>query len=180
MRSTPLQPAPNALAAVALGSNRGDRAATLRSALAALGALPRTRLLAGATPIETAPVGPVPQGPYLNSAALLETALTPRELLDALLEIERAHGRRRTRERRWGPRTLDLDLLTHGQAVIDEPGLTLPHPRLRERRFVLEPLAEIAPDLPIAPDGRTPVQLLALLRGEPSGGASATTGACRA
>jgi 2-amino-4-hydroxy-6-hydroxymethyldihydropteridine diphosphokinase len=89
----------------------------------------------------------VPQGPYLNAAALLETALTPHELLGALHEIELRHGRDRASSPRFGPRTLDLDLLIHGGTILDTPELTLPHPRMHERAFVLEPLAEIAPDM---------------------------------
>jgi 2-amino-4-hydroxy-6-hydroxymethyldihydropteridine diphosphokinase len=96
--------------------------------------------------IETAPVGgPAGQGPYLNAAWEIETTLEPEALVETLLEVERALGRERTEK--WGPRTIDLDLLLYGDRVIDEPGLTLPHPRMHERRFVLEPLAEIAPEV---------------------------------
>lgn len=97
--------------------------------------------------IETAPVGPPGQGPYLNGAAELRTAMTPRALLATMLEIEARHGRRRRDGELDGPRTLDLDLLLHGDAIIDEPGLRVPHPRMHERRFVLEPLAEIAAEV---------------------------------
>ena len=130
---------------VALGSNLGDREAHLRAALRVIASLPRTRLGAASPLMETEPVGGPPQGAYLNAAAALETALGARELLGHLLAIERSRGRERTREQRWGPRTLDLDLLLYGDLVLSEPGLTIPHPRLHERRFVLEPLACLAP-----------------------------------
>lgn len=132
------------LALVALGSNLGDRERTLALAFEALGALPGTRLLRRSSLHETAPVGGPPQGPYLNAAAALSTRLPPLELLRALLRIEREQGRERGE--RWGPRTLDLDLLAYGALVMHSPELTLPHPRMAERRFVLVPLAEIAPD----------------------------------
>lgn len=132
---------------VALGSNLGDRAATLRRAAAELDRLPGTRLERLSRFMETPPEGPPGQGPYLNAAAQLRSELPPRRLLEALLEIERSHGRLRDPQQRHGPRTLDLDLLLHGDLVLAEPGLTLPHPRLHERRFVLAPLAEIAPRL---------------------------------
>jgi 2-amino-4-hydroxy-6-hydroxymethyldihydropteridine diphosphokinase len=96
---------------------------------------------------ETDPVGVVDQPPFLNGAVALETSLSPRELLEALLRVERELGRVRTE--RWGPRTIDLDLLVYGEEVVDEPGLRIPHPRLHERRFALEPLAELEPELRI-------------------------------
>jgi 2-amino-4-hydroxy-6-hydroxymethyldihydropteridine diphosphokinase len=96
---------------------------------------------------ETEPVGPVVQGPYLNGALRIETALAPRQLLERLLAVESRLGR--VRAERWGPRTIDLDLLVYADETIDEPGLTVPHPRLHERRFVLEPLAELDPALEI-------------------------------
>jgi 2-amino-4-hydroxy-6-hydroxymethyldihydropteridine diphosphokinase len=108
---------------------------------------------------ETDPVGFADQPKFLNAVAELRTDLSPRELLERLLAIERELGRERARERRWGPRLIDLDLLLYGGEVIDEPGLTVPHPRLAERRFVLEPLAEIAPGLRL-PDGRAVRELL--------------------
>jgi len=152
------------LAAIGLGSNLGERRATLERAAAALAALPRTRRVALSQWYETAPVGGPPGQPsFLNGAALLETALTPRELLAELQALERAAGRDRAREARHGPRTLDLDLLVYGQVQLGEPGLTLPHPRLAERRFVLEPLCEIAPELLVPPDGRRVRELLAEL-----------------
>lgn len=137
-------------AAVAIGSNLGDRGAHVVAAIAALASLPRTRLTARSSVRETAAVGLPgrdPGGPYLNAVVLLSTKLPPRDLLAHLHEIERSRGRDRTAEScRWMPRTLDLDLLLYGDVVIDEPGLTIPHPRLHERRFVLEPLAEVAPE----------------------------------
>ena len=127
---------------IGLGSNLGDREATIRAALAALPGVVAVSELR-----ETAPVGVVDQPPFLNGAAALETELTPRELLDALLAVEQGLGRER--RERWGPRTIDLDLLLYGDETIDEPGLDVPHPRLHERRFALEPLAELEPELVI-------------------------------
>lgn len=145
------------IAAVALGSNLGDREHTLCSAVDAMQALSGTRVLRVSTFIETEPVGPGEQGPYLNGACLLETSLGADALLRALLEIERQHGRERAQEERWGPRTLDLDLLLFGEEQIQRPGLHVPHPRLHERDFVLIPLAEIAPEL-LVPCRRQTVQ----------------------
>lgn len=145
---------------MALGSNVGDRAAHLHAAVSALRSLPASELAAVSEPIETAPVGPIPQGPYLNAAAVLRTGLTARALLDHLLRIERERGRDRSREQRWGPRALDLDLLIFGDEVVSEPGLNVPHPRLHERRFVLEPLAAVAPTMRVPPSGRTVADLL--------------------
>lgn len=146
---------------IGIGSNLGDREATISRALELLDDPPETRLRQVATVRETEPVGVVDQPPFLNTAVLLETTLGPRELLDRLLGIERSLGRVRTGER-WGPRTLDLDLLLYGGAVLDEPGLTLPHPLLHERRFVLEPLHELAPDLVVPGRGRVDELLSAL------------------
>ena len=121
------------VAFVALGSNLGDRAAHLAFARTALAALPQTRLL-GASEVEaTAPVGPVPQGPFLNQIVALETALSPRTLLAELQRIELAAGR--TREERWGPRTLDLDIVCFDRQRVAEPDLVVPHPELRNREF---------------------------------------------
>jgi 2-amino-4-hydroxy-6-hydroxymethyldihydropteridine diphosphokinase len=128
---------------VGLGSNLGDRRATLRSACDALAALPGCELQACSALYETEPVGP-PQPRYLNAAVRLASELGPRELLACLLEIERRHGRQR-RERN-GPRTLDLDILWASRAYTDE-GLTVPHARLPERAFALAPLLDVAPEL---------------------------------
>ena len=132
-------------ACVGLGSNLGDRLALLRAARAAIEADPQSKVLAASRVVETAPVGPGDQGPYLNAALLVETDRSPRALLELLLEIERGLGRDRGADAvRWGPRTIDLDLLLAGDACIEEPGLELPHPRLHERAFVLVPLADVA------------------------------------
>lgn len=151
-------------ACIALGSNLGDRAGHIRSALEAIAATPGVRLQAASRMVETDPVGPVPQGNYLNAAAVVSTSLSCRALLDRLLEIERARGRDRTAEQRWGPRTLDLDLLLFGDQIISEPGLVVPHPRLHERAFVLIPLAEVAPEFIVPTLGRTVRSLLDGLR----------------
>src|SRR5687768_654753 len=132
---------------IALGSNLGDRHANIRSALIQLDATSGIEAIKISSIIETAPVGPPGQGPYLNAAARLVTTLTPQQLLQRFLEIEAAHGRDRTKQLRWGARQLDLDLLLYGDQIIDEPGLRVPHPCMTERSFVLIPLAEIAPDV---------------------------------
>jgi 2-amino-4-hydroxy-6-hydroxymethyldihydropteridine diphosphokinase len=135
------------LATIALGSNLGDRAGQLDRALERLGALPGTRLVARSRWHETEPMGgPAGQPRFLNGVVRLETDLGPRELLAALQRIELEAGRRRELEPRHGPRPLDLDLLGYADLRLDEPALQLPHPRMEERLFVLEPLAEIAPD----------------------------------
>ena len=136
---------------VGVGANLGDREATIRAAIEAL-----PDVVAVSTLRETEPFGVTGQPPYLNGAVALETELAPRELLDRLLEIERSLGRERREpsQVRWGPRTIDLDLLVYGDATVDEPGLTVPHPRLHERRFVLEPLAELDPGLVVPGRGR--------------------------
>ena len=146
---------------VALGANLGDRAGTLRSALGALGALavPGTPVRSSAL-YETAPLGPADQPDYLNAAARLDTALGPEPLLDALQRIERDHGRVRIGARRWGARTLDLDLLLHGDARLDTARLVLPHPGIRTRAFVLVPLAELDPGL-VVPGLGSVAELLA-------------------
>jgi 2-amino-4-hydroxy-6-hydroxymethyldihydropteridine diphosphokinase len=141
----PAQAPASITAHIALGSNLGDRGAHIESALRELASLPRTRLLARSALVETDPVGPVPQGRYLNAAASIETTLSAAALLSELLRVESEHGRERSPDQRWGPRTLDLDLLLYGDRIINERGLVVPHPRLHERRFVLEPLSQIAP-----------------------------------
>ena len=137
------------LAAIGLGANLGDAAATLREAIAELARLPRTELLRASRLYRTPAWGVTEQPDFINAVALVETTLSPRDLLDALLAIERSFGRTRLDGERWGPRTLDLDLLLHGDATIDEPGLRVPHPHLHERAFALLPLAEIAPEVEI-------------------------------
>ncbi|MDP8910584.1 MAG: 2-amino-4-hydroxy-6-hydroxymethyldihydropteridine diphosphokinase [Actinomycetota bacterium] len=146
-----------ARAFVGVGSNLGDREATVRSGLAALAHGEEVSVVAVSTLRETEPVGLIDQPPFLNGAVLLQTSLDARSLLERLLVVERAHGRTRGGPP-LGPRTLDLDLLLYGEEVIDEPGLTVPHPRLHERRFVLEPLAELDSDLVVP--GRGPVRRL--------------------
>jgi len=126
---------------VALGSNVGDRAAHLAHARARLAALPGTRLVAASAVEETAPLGPVPQGAYLNQMILLQTALAPRELLGHLHAIEAERGR--VRDARWGPRTLDLDIVRFGAWAVREPDLTIPHPELPHRDFWRRELAEL-------------------------------------
>jgi 2-amino-4-hydroxy-6-hydroxymethyldihydropteridine diphosphokinase len=138
---------------VGLGANLGEREPTLRVALARLDAVDGVRVVAVSSFRETEPVGLLDQPRFLNAAAELETTLAPRALLDALLAVERVLGRDRSVEARWGPRTIDLDLLLYGDEEIDEAGLTVPHPRLGERRFVIEPLLELDPELSL-PDGR--------------------------
>ena len=142
---------------VGLGANLGDREATLRRAVELLGAEPDVEVVAVSTLRETDPVGYLDQPRFLNGAAEVDTTLGPRELLERLLEVERALGRERTGPR-FGPRTVDLDLLLYGGQEIDEPGLHVPHPRLHERRFALEPLAELDPSLAVP--GRGAVQTL--------------------
>ena len=141
---------------VGLGSNLGDREGNLRGAVELLRELGPVRV---SRIRETDPVGVTDQPRFLNAVVQLETELSARELLDRLLEIERRLGRNRSAETRWGPRIIDLDLLLYGDETIDEPGLTVPHPRLAERGFVLEPLHELAPDL-LLPDGRAVQELL--------------------
>lgn len=151
-------------ACVALGGNLGDREETLKSAVAAFDALPEVDVLAVSPFYETAPVGYTEQDPFLNGALRLSTILTPRELLQECLRIEKQHGRERTR--RWGPRTLDLDLLFFGDRVIDEPDLIVPHPRMNQRGFVLRPLADIAAGKRHPLSRRTVGQHLAMLEEE--------------
>jgi 2-amino-4-hydroxy-6-hydroxymethyldihydropteridine diphosphokinase len=135
-----------ARAFVALGSNLGDREALLAFAVEELRASEGVRVVSLSPIYETDPVGPPPQGPYLNAVAALDTTLDPRALLRRLLAIEARAGRVRTRLRNEA-RPLDLDLLLHGERVMRDPDLVLPHPRLHERAFALEPLCDLAPDL---------------------------------
>ena len=139
---------------VALGSNLGDREGTLRSALDALAAEPGIDVVAVSRFYDTEPVGFVDQPRFLNGAAALETELPARELLERLLAVELRFGRSREDVPPQGPRTIDLDLLLYGDAEIDEPGLRVPHPRLHERRFVLQPLADLDPALEVPGNGQ--------------------------
>ena len=130
---------------VALGANLGDPASTLRAAFGALANLPDSRIVRSSSLYRTAPLGLTEQPDFINAVAALETLLAPEALLDALLDLESRFGR--LRGERNGPRSLDLDLLLYNDQFLDLPRLTLPHPRLHLRAFVLYPLAEIAPDL---------------------------------
>ena len=153
---------PSTRALIGLGSNLGDRAGHLRGALALLEKAPGVVVRAVSSFHETRPEGgPAGQGDYLNAAAALETTLSPGALLRVMLGIESQLGR--TREVRFGPRTIDLDLLLFGDRILDEPGLIVPHPRFAARRFVLEPLAEIAPDHVDPVSGRSVAALLRVL-----------------
>jgi 2-amino-4-hydroxy-6-hydroxymethyldihydropteridine diphosphokinase len=145
------------LAYIGLGSNLGDREAAIRAALERLAASPEIEVEAVSSLRETDPVGYVDQPRFLNGAAALRTELPPRTLLERLQEVERELGRDRSGPR-FGPRTIDLDLLLYGTEQIDENGLEIPHPRLAERRFVLEPLAEL--DSALEVPGRGSVRAL--------------------
>jgi 2-amino-4-hydroxy-6-hydroxymethyldihydropteridine diphosphokinase len=145
---------------VALGANLGPREITLLRAVELLAETEGVEVRAVSQLRETEPVGVVEQPPFLNGAVAVQTSLSPRELLDRLLEIEQALGR--VRDERWGPRLVDLDLLVFGDREVDEPGLTVPHPRLHERRFALEPLAELDPELDVPGIGRVVDALSAL------------------
>ncbi len=129
-----------------LGSNLGDREENIARAIAAIGARPGVFVRAVSGLYETPPAGGPPQGDYLNGAALVETALAPREMLAACLEVERSLGRIRPDPVRWGPRTIDVDLLWIEGEAVDEADLVVPHPRLRERTFALRPLLDVAPE----------------------------------
>lgn len=137
---------------LSLGSNLGDRRATLEEALTRLNAAGSVKVRRRSSLYETAPVGKTDQPQFLNLVAEVETGLAPEALLDVTQRIEREHGR--TRDARWGPRTLDIDILLYDDVSMDTERLTLPHPEMTRRRFVLEPLAEIAPEA-VLPDGRS-------------------------
>ena len=147
---------------VGLGSNLGEREDFLARAMELLRAEPQIDVVAVSSVRETEPVDFVEQPRFFNAAVEVETELSPRALLERLLAVEQALGRRRDGPR-FGPRTIDLDLLLYGDEIVDEPGLTVPHPRLAQRRFALEPLHEIDPDLVVP--GRGPVvELLSALQ----------------
>jgi 2-amino-4-hydroxy-6-hydroxymethyldihydropteridine diphosphokinase len=148
------------LAYVGIGANLGPREETLRRAVELLGSAEGVEVVAVSELRETDPVGVIDQPPFLNGAVSVGTTRSPRALLDLLLEIERSLGRERVE--RWGPRVVDLDLLVYGNEVVDEPGLRVPHPRLHERRFALEPLADLNPELEIPGRGTVPALLAAL------------------
>jgi 2-amino-4-hydroxy-6-hydroxymethyldihydropteridine diphosphokinase len=137
-------------ALVALGGNVGDVRATLDRAVAMLCDGRKVRLIARSSDYRTPPWGVTDQPPFINLGLVIETTLSPRGLLARALEVEAALGRDRARAPRWGPRTVDIDLIAYDGVTLDEPDLTLPHPRALERAFVLAPLAEIAPDRMIA------------------------------
>jgi 2-amino-4-hydroxy-6-hydroxymethyldihydropteridine diphosphokinase len=145
---------------IGLGSNLAEPREQLRGALKALAALPSSSLVAVSSLYISDPLGPPDQPRYNNTVAVLDTSLAPLTLLDALQAIEQAQGRKRKAER-WGPRTLDLDILLFGDRLLDEPRLTVPHYHLHARAFVLYPLAEVAPDTLQLADGRHLADLLA-------------------
>lgn len=144
---------------IGLGSNLDDPVRQIRSALGALAGIPESRLVASSALYQNPPMGPQQQPEFVNAAAALLTRLSPEDLLAAMQSIEQAHGRRRDGPR-WGPRTLDLDLLLYGDRRLQSASLTLPHPGLVERPFVLLPLLELAPALRL-PDGTLLAQLAA-------------------
>jgi 2-amino-4-hydroxy-6-hydroxymethyldihydropteridine diphosphokinase len=146
---------------IGLGGNLGDPVATLRDALNRIAHLPGVELDAVSSAYESAPVGLADQPAFINAAARILTGLSLREVLEGLLEVEQELGR--VRSVRYGPRTCDLDILLAGHELADEPGLTVPHPRLAERRFALEPLVELDPGLSL-PDGRLLSALLEAVR----------------
>ena len=153
---------------VGLGANLGDATTTVRAAMQALDALPRTRVLRVSRLYRTPAWGNTAQPAFVNAAAALDTQLDARDLLDGLLAIERDFGRVRAADGsdRWGARTLDLDLLLHGDAHIDEPGLHVPHPHLHERAFALVPLVEVLPDAVVPGRGRARELLAAMVSGD--------------
>ncbi len=136
-----------------LGANLGDKQETIQQALLELDALPTIKVVAVSSLHQTVPVGITDQPDFLNGAAAIQTTLTPQELLAQVLQMEQRLGRVRTV--RWGPRTIDIDILAFGDEIVSQPHLTIPHPRLEERAFALLPLAEIAPDLRLPGESET-------------------------
>ncbi len=151
-------------ALIGIGANIGDPQDQVNSAIATIARLPHTVVMRSSSLYRSAPVGKTDQPDFINATALITTGLEPEDLLSALFEIEHNHGR--VRSVRNGPRTLDLDLLLYDDRVIDTPGLCVPHPRMHERRFVLEPTLEIAPDC-VIPGRGLARELLALIRDQP-------------
>jgi 2-amino-4-hydroxy-6-hydroxymethyldihydropteridine diphosphokinase len=151
---------------IGLGANLAHREGTIEQAVGLLGAEPGIEVVSVSSLRETEPWGRVAQPAFVNGAVAVETTLEPRALLGVLLDVERRLGR--VRDERWGPRTIDLDLLLYGDVVLDEPGLTVPHPRLHERAFALEPLQELDPELAVPGRGSV-ADLLAALAGEGRG-----------
>ncbi|OAF11099.1 2-amino-4-hydroxy-6-hydroxymethyldihydropteridine diphosphokinase [Bradyrhizobium neotropicale] len=135
-----------ASALIALGGNVGDVRATFKKAIAHICGMAQAALIARSADYATPPWGDADQDPFINACIEIETSLDPHALLFVLQKVEQKFGRMRTRERRWGPRTLDLDMIAYDDVSLQTPDLTLPHPRLFDRAFVLVPLAEIAPD----------------------------------
>ena len=152
------------IAYIGLGANLGDRQGSLQAALKKLDNPPTMKVIRVSALYETTPVGVTDQPEFLNAVAAVKTTLSPRELLDVLLHLENQMGRVRTL--RWGPRVIDLDLLLYGETQVALAGLTVPHPRLRERAFVLVPLVEIAPDLALPEDGRLVSELAESFSGD--------------
>jgi len=150
------------IAYIGLGANLGERETTIAEALRRVDEDERTSVLRSTLPIETEPVGYEDQPRFLNAAARVATTRSPRELLALLLKVERELGRVRGEGPRYGPRTIDLDLLLYGDETIDEPGLEVPHPRMHERRFALEPLVELDPALAVPGRGRVSALLAEL------------------
>lgn len=160
------------VAAIGVGGNLGDPLMQVSSGLRALGELPDTRVLCRSALYATPPMGPADQPDYINAVALIATRLAPLALLDALQAVENAH--QRVRERHWGPRTLDLDLLCYGDLVLSHPRLILPHAGIAQRAFVVFPLLEIAPDLAL-PGLPTLAEMAAALATHPIRHIGATT-----
>lgn len=150
---------------IAVGSNLGDRQSTINQAIESIKARRDISLVQISPMIETDPVGEIEQGRYLNGMIHIQTRMEARELLEFMMGVEQSLGRDRSIEQRWGPRTIDLDLIVFGDQVIDEPGLQVPHPRLHERLFVLAPLCEIAADIMVPVHNQTPRQMLEALGG---------------